>query len=124
MIKSYKFKGWRVSCLEGIDEARELFEAFLSGKIPEESITVLSNGTTGKVRKIEFRGKTYVLKHDLRKSIVLNSSSNHFSSVQTPRGNFGNWTKRETLFFSVTVRQGFFFQPTRSVADASWRVLC
>lgn len=67
MIKTYRFKDLRVSYLEGFDVARELFEDFQDGKIPKESISVLSNGTTGPVYRIEYCGQTYILKHDLRR---------------------------------------------------------
>lgn len=67
MIKSYKFNGWTVSFLEEKSSAKELFEAFITGAIPADAVTVLANGTTGIVRKIEVEGGGYIIKHDLRK---------------------------------------------------------
>ncbi|MBR5621716.1 MAG: hypothetical protein IKW49_00855 [Opitutales bacterium] len=67
MIVAYKFGAWRVSFLRDCEAAKKLFEAFVDSRLPRESVTLLADGLTGKVWKIEFCGRTYVLKHDLRK---------------------------------------------------------
>ncbi len=69
MLTEYKHNNWRVLMTDRDPAVAELFNKFLDGgaKVFGDACTALKNGRTGPVYKIEFRGKKYVLKHDLRK---------------------------------------------------------
>lgn len=64
MLKQFMIDGWTCLASDADANAPVLFEKFLNGKLPSESVALLSDGVTGKVFKIEFAGKKYVLKHD------------------------------------------------------------
>lgn len=67
MLREYFYKKLKILYLEDAEiPAPEIFERFVDGNLEPGSVTRLSNGRTGIVYKIEFRGKTYVLKHDKR----------------------------------------------------------
>ena len=67
MLEKFSVKNWTTLSTTRDPAARELFVAFLDGKIPSADIALLKDGRTGKVFKIAFRGKFYVLKHDARR---------------------------------------------------------
>lgn len=67
MLEKFSVKNWTALASARDGNARELFVAFLDGKIPSADVALLKDGRTGKVFKIAFRGKIYVLKHDARR---------------------------------------------------------
>ena len=67
MLKRFMIGEWTCLASDADANAPVLFEKFLSGALPKESVALLSDGITGEVFKIEFAGKKYVLKRDRKR---------------------------------------------------------
>ena len=67
MLKQFMIGEWTCLASDADANAPVLFEKFLSGALPKESVALLSDGITGEVFKIEFAGKKYVLKRDRKR---------------------------------------------------------
>ena len=67
MLTRSKHKEWTVLSSDADPAARRIFEKFIDGDTADMRVTSLkAGGRTGPVYEIEFDGKKYVLKHDLR----------------------------------------------------------
>lgn len=124
MIVAYKFGAWRVSFLRDCEAAKKLFEAFVDSRLPRESVTLLADGLTGKVWKIEFCGRTYVLKHDLRKRHRFEFLVQSFFAGAMRPAFCGNWTVQRTANPVSIPQFVFFWLPTKSGIVAFWKASC
>lgn len=67
MLTQLHYKNLKVLVSDYDVNALPLFRKFIEGALSCAKVELLSNGPTGPVYKIEFEGRKYVLKHDLRK---------------------------------------------------------
>lgn len=67
MLTQSHYNGLKILASDYDTNALLLFQKFVDGSLPDAMVEMLSNGRTGPVYKIEFAGRKYVLKHDLRK---------------------------------------------------------
>lgn len=68
MIYRCRIDGWKVLFSDEDKDAKAVFEKFLSLRNADGTVALVASGRTGPVYKITYgNGRTYILKHDLRK---------------------------------------------------------
>lgn len=87
MIYRCKIDGWTVLFSDEDKDAKAVFEKFLSLRNADESVALIASGRTGPVYKIAYgNGRTYILKHDLRKRHRFDYLVQSFSEGATRSG--------------------------------------